>query len=54
MTNFDKIKDTRNVEEMAKIIVNAEFCTLESCIPNDVDCERCVKHWLESEVQEDE
>lgn len=54
MTNYEKIK-AMSVEEMAEFIPDWSFkaCKIShDYIECDNECEKCVKEWLESEVEE--
>lgn len=55
MTNFDRIK-AMSVEEMSDALMcPAEFDNRfnkdKECLPH-IPCNKCVKEWLESEVEE--
>lgn len=55
-TNFDRIK-AMSVEEMADFLDNhllGHYCNYDRCMKHTDDCEKCIKAYLESEVQEDE
>lgn len=51
MTNFERIK-SMSIDEMAEFIY--EHCCCDDCsLPTsclDKNCKKCVKKWLESEV----
>lgn len=56
MTNFEKIK-AMTIEEMAQNEMGGFFncpyiTTPDKNCYDDKDCLACVKHWLESEVEE--
>lgn len=56
MTNFEKIKNM-SVEDMVQNEMGGFFNCPYITIPDikcndDKDCVACVKHWLESEVEE--
>lgn len=57
MTNYEKIK-AMSVEEMAQNdmggFLNCPYITTDIYCNDDKDCIACVKHWLESEVKEDD
>ena len=60
MTNFEKIKQM-SVEEMARSNIPFFQCPYDTPYNGcemgkqfDDDCIKCTKHWLESEVAEDD
>ena len=61
MNNYERIK-AMSIEEMAKFLpIIGDYC--EVCLfknsslctetTSDMDCTRTIKHWLESEVEDD-
>ena len=56
MTNYEKIKNM-SIDEMAKKLAEeTKFCVFVGCPEADSkitteDCRKCIKNWLESEVE---
>ena len=48
MTNFDRLKNM-TIEEMAKAIGEAEYCTYKAC---PINCVECCLAWLKREESE--
>jgi hypothetical protein len=65
MTNYDKVLQTMTIDKLAVLIarsnlsvyVNCRECpigTQRNCFVSGNNCVRRIKHWLESEVEENE